>query len=124
MRRLRVALVIVATVGLMWPLVHRASSLTTLRATFRVVTFNIHKGADRRGRYDLNRTIEAIARLDPDLVAVQEAMRNHPGFGCDDQPALIAAGLRRHTGRPWNQVYEEAWITNHTTCLDEGRGTG
>ena len=67
MRRFRVALVMVAAIGLMWPLAHRASSLPVIRPIFRVVTYNIHKGADRRGHYDLEKTIEAIARLDPDL---------------------------------------------------------
>src|SRR4029077_7386673 len=72
--------------------------------TFRVATFNIHKGADRSNHYDLARTIDAIAHFDADLVGVQEAMRNDAGLNCDDQPALITAGLRRRTGRPWTQV--------------------
>jgi endonuclease/exonuclease/phosphatase family metal-dependent hydrolase len=90
----------------------------------RVATFNIHKGADRQGRYDLQRTIEAIARFDADLVGVQEALRNDPAFGCDDQPALIADGLTRVTGRPWAYVYREAWITTNRACATEGRGDG
>jgi len=120
MRRLRLALLIVASGAFVWPLAHKAASLPN--RTFRVATFNIHKGADRRGHYDLERTIEAIGRLDADLVGVQEAMQNHPDFNCDDQPALIAEGLRRRTGRPWTHVFVKAWITDHRQCLADGRG--
>jgi endonuclease/exonuclease/phosphatase family metal-dependent hydrolase len=93
-------------------------------ATFRVVTFNIHKGADRQGRYDLSRTIAAIANLDADLVGMQEVLRNDPGFNCDDQPALIVQGLRRLTGRPWAHVFARAWITENHECARRGRGDG
>lgn len=131
MRRLALALLIVASVAFVWPLAHKAASLqtpnlqlpTTKRTpTFRVATFNIHKGADRSGHYDLQRTIEAIARLDADVVGVQEAMQNHPDFNCDDQPVLIAEGLRKRTGRPWTQVSVKAWITDHRKCVELGRG--
>ena len=88
----------------------------------RVATFNIHKGADRRGTYDLQRTVDAIAGFDADLVGVQEALRNDPAFNCDDQPALIAAGLSRVTGRPWAYVYAKAWVTSNRDCMRRGRG--
>jgi endonuclease/exonuclease/phosphatase family metal-dependent hydrolase len=100
----------------------RAAAITTDGARLRVVTFNIHKGADRRGRYDLRRTIDAIASFDADLVGVQEALRNDPAFNCDDQPALIAAGLTRATGRPWSYAYSKAWITENRECLRRDRG--
>jgi endonuclease/exonuclease/phosphatase family metal-dependent hydrolase len=88
----------------------------------RIATFNIHKGADRQERYDLGRTIDAIAALDADVVGVQEVLRNHASFGCDDQPALIARGLRRLTGQTWHYVYERAWLTENEACLRSGRG--
>jgi endonuclease/exonuclease/phosphatase family metal-dependent hydrolase len=92
------------------------------RGTFRVVTFNIYKGADLENRYNLQRTIEAIARFDADVIGVQEALRNHPQFNCDDQPALIAEGLRRLTGRRWTHIYAKAWVTDNRECLARGRG--
>ena len=122
MRRLALALLIAVSVALVWPLAHRAASLPTAARTFRVATFNIHKGADRGNHYDLQRTIEAIARLDADVVGVQEAMQNHPDFNCDDQPALIAAGLRKRSGRRWTHVFVKAWITDHRQCMERGRG--
>src|SRR5258705_12529109 len=122
MRRLLLALLVAVAVALLWPLSHRAASLSNGARTFRVATFNIHKGADRGNHYDLQRTIEAIAHLDADVVGVQEAMQNHPDFNCDDQPSLIAAGLRKRTGRPWTHVFVKAWLTHHRQCMERGRG--
>jgi endonuclease/exonuclease/phosphatase family metal-dependent hydrolase len=102
---------------------NHASSAPETAQTFRVATFNIHKGADRKGSYDLERTIDAIRRLDVDLIGVQEAMRNHPDFNCDDQPALIAEGLSRRTGRRWTHVSARAWITDDRRCAMRGRGS-
>ena len=123
MLRLCVALLVVVLVALAGASGRRATSAPDAARTFRVATFNIHKGAARQGRYDLDRTIEAIRHLDADLVGVQEVMRNHPDFNCDDQPALIAEGLRRRTGRPWAHVHVKAWITENRYCLEHGRGS-
>src|SRR5205823_1180805 len=67
--------------------------------------------------------IETIARLQPDLVGVQELTRNHPAYNCDDQPALIAAGLQQATGRPWRSTYVREWLTPDHSCLDRGAGS-
>lgn len=123
MRRLSVALLIVVVVVVAVASGRRAPSAPDAVRTFRVATFNIHKGADSEDRYDLERTIEAIRHLDADLVGVQEVMRNHPDFNCDDQPALIAEGLRRRTGRPWTHTHVKAWITENRYCLEHGRGS-
>lgn len=122
MRPIGVALVVV-TMALAAAFGYHASSAPGTARTFRVATFNIHKGADRRGHYDLERTIDAIWRLDADLVGLQETMRNHPDFNCDDQPALIAEGLRRRTGRRWAHVHARAWILDDRQCLMRGRGS-
>lgn len=89
---------------------------------FRVATFNIYKGADNADHYGLYRTIEAIARIDANLVGVQEALRNHPQFNCDDQPALIAEGLRRVTGKRWAHAYAKSWVTDNRDCMTRGHG--
>lgn len=122
MCRLCVAFLVVVLVALAGASGHRAFSAPDAVRTFRVATFNIHKGADGQDRYDLERTIEAIRHLDADLVGVQEVMRNHPDFNCDDQPALVAEGLRRRTGRPWAHVHVKAWITADRRCQEGGRG--
>ncbi|MBI4888538.1 MAG: hypothetical protein HY824_15690 [Acidobacteria bacterium] len=123
MRAVGVAAVIVLAVVLAAGQGRRAASAWTAAESFRVATFNIHKGANRKGHYDLGRTIEAIRRLDADLVGTQEVMRNQPDFNCDDQPALIAEGLRRRTGRPWTYVHQKAWVTDDRRCRDRGHGS-
>ena len=89
---------------------------------FRVATFNIYKGADVRNRYNLSGTIEALAALDADVVGLQEVLRNHPHFNCDDQPKMIAEGLRRLTGRAWHVVFQGGWFGPNRECMDRGRG--
>src|SRR5918996_5032193 len=119
MSRLFIALLIVVTSAVYS--VSIGTVVASRRGTFRVVTFNIFKGAGSDNRYNLQRTIEAIARLDADLVGVQEALRNHPQFNCDDQPALITEGLRRLTGRRWVHAHATSWITDNRDCIARGR---
>ena len=40
--------------------------------TLRVLTYNIHHGEGTDGKFDYARLAEAIARLDPDIIALQE----------------------------------------------------
>jgi endonuclease/exonuclease/phosphatase family metal-dependent hydrolase len=122
MRPAGVALVVVI-VALAGTFGYHASSTPDTARTLRVATFNIHKGANRQGDYDLERTIDAISRLGVDLIGVQEAMRNHPDFNCDDQPALIAEGLSRRTGRRWTHARTRAWLLDDRRCLARGRGS-
>ena len=108
--------------GAVYSVSERSIASASNDRAFRVVTFNIYKGADNENRYDLHRTIEAIARFDADLVGVQEALRNHPQFNCDDQPALIVEGLRRVTGRRWSHAYARSWVTDNRDCIARRRG--
>ena len=59
----------------------------------KVMTFNIQHGINGAGTYGLQAAIDTIAKVNPDLVGVQELTRNHPSYNCEDQPALIARGL-------------------------------
>jgi endonuclease/exonuclease/phosphatase family metal-dependent hydrolase len=124
MRRLRLTLTVtmlavVAATSSRW-----AASAPEPKPTFRVATWNIHKGADRRNNYDLDRTIDAIASFDADLVGLQEVMRNQIETNCDDQAPLMAEGLRRRTHRPWTHVYVKASSSGKRYCLDQRRGDG
>jgi endonuclease/exonuclease/phosphatase family metal-dependent hydrolase len=123
LRRLKLAYG--AAIALMATLCLQAPPAGAARAAdrdFRVATFNIYKGADVRNQYNLSRTIEAIARLDADVVGLQEVLRNHPHFKCDDQPKMIAEGLRHLTGRAWHVVFEGGWFGPNRECMDRGRG--
>ena len=54
--------------------------------TIRVLTWNIHGGVGRDGRFDLARIVDLIGRWEPDVVALQEvdSRRCAPG----DEPAF------------------------------------
>ena len=90
----------------------------------KVMTFNIQHGIDGTETYNLKSAINAIAKVQPDLVGLQEVTRNHPYYNCDDQPAKIAEGLKAATGRSWSVVYEQEWFTPNVECRESGRGDG
>ena len=90
----------------------------------KVMSFNIQHGIDAGGKYNLQRTIDTIAKIQPDVVGLQEVTRNHPYYNCDDQPAKLAEGLKAATGRAWSVAYEQEWFTPSVECRDSGRGDG
>jgi endonuclease/exonuclease/phosphatase family metal-dependent hydrolase len=94
------------------------------RVEFKVMTFNIQHGLNGASKYDTKWTVDTIARIQPDLVGLQELTRNHATYNCDDQPAKIAQGLTQSTGRGWNAIYQQEWFTHNRTCVDSGRGDG
>jgi endonuclease/exonuclease/phosphatase family metal-dependent hydrolase len=91
---------------------------------FTVMTFNVQHGMTARGKYNLQRAIDVIAKLSPDVVGLQETTRNHPQYGCDDQPKRIADGVTQVTGRKWRHVYQQEWFTPDVSCRDRGAGDG
>ena len=91
---------------------------------FRVMTFNIQHGLNGAGAYGLKWSVETIARIQPDLVGLQELTRNHPSYQCEDQPARIAEGLSAATGRRWIAHYQQEWFTPNRECQTSGRGDG
>jgi endonuclease/exonuclease/phosphatase family metal-dependent hydrolase len=89
------------------------------------MTFNIQHGIDGTvGRYNLQNAIDTIARSNVDIVGLQELTRNHPFYNCDDQPALLAAGVSAATGQRWDVVYQQEWFTADVSCQQAGRGDG
>jgi endonuclease/exonuclease/phosphatase family metal-dependent hydrolase len=92
--------------------------------TLRVMTFNIQHGIDGTDRYNLQRAIDTIAAVRPDIVGLQEVTRNHPFYNCDDQPARIAAGVNAATGMSWTVHYQQEWFTADVSCQQSGRGDG
>ena len=96
----------------------------TAAAEFRVMTFNIQHGLNGAGKYDLKYAAQTIAKVNPDLVGVQELTRNHPSYNCEDQPARIAEMVSAATGRQWTSAYQQEWFTPSRDCQNEGRGDG
>jgi endonuclease/exonuclease/phosphatase family metal-dependent hydrolase len=90
----------------------------------RVMTFNIQHGIDGTDKYNLQRAIDTIARVGPDIVGLQEVTRNHPSYACDDQPARIASGVQAATGQRWDVTYQQEWFTPDVSCQASGRGSG
>lgn len=101
-----------------------ASPTEPTRPAFRVMTFNIQHGLNGAGKYDLKYAVDTIAKVNPDLVGVQELTRNHPSYNCDDQPARIAERLSTMTGRQWTAMYQQEWTTQVRDCENSGRGDG
>ncbi len=94
------------------------------RVEFTVMTFNIQHGLNGASKYDTRWAVDTIAKVQPDIVGLQELTRNHDKYNCDDQPAKIADGLTRATGRRWQAAYQQEWFTHNRTCVDSGRGDG
>lgn len=102
----------------------KPSSDAILNPEFRVMTFNVQHGLNGAGKYDLSAAAQTIAKVNPDLVGVQELTRNHPAYNCDDQPAKIAEALSAATGRRWGAMYQQEWFTPDRSCQNSGRGDG
>ena len=62
----------------------------------RVLTWNIHRGVDRRGRYDLRPIVELISRHDPDIVALQEIDSRGRGDLPIEPLAVLTQALGSH----------------------------
>lgn len=92
--------------------------------TIKVMTFNIQHGIGGDNKYSLQRAIDTVARVRPDVVGMQEVTRNHPYYNCEDQPAILQAGLRAATGDPWTVAYQQEWFTLDVSCQNSGRGDG
>jgi endonuclease/exonuclease/phosphatase family metal-dependent hydrolase len=85
------------------------SSTTTTTSTLRVLQWNTHHGGYRTdGVYDLNLLVTWIAKMQPDIVSLNEIER-YTGWGNEDQPAHIASLLQSKTGKAW--YYKFASVT-------------
>jgi endonuclease/exonuclease/phosphatase family metal-dependent hydrolase len=67
-----------------------------MRATLRVMTWNIHGAAGRNPRFDLTRVIALIKRWEPDVVALQEIDSRRKVDGDGDPFALLQTALGSH----------------------------
>ena len=61
--------------------------------TLKIITYNIHYGIGRDGKYNLDRIIKIIATQDPDVVALQEVHNNISRTRFHDQSKLTAEAL-------------------------------
>ena len=82
-------MIVAATVSLV------ASLLMAATETLHLAHYNIHHGEPKRGKYDIQRTLRAIAWEKQDLIALNEVDWKSKRVGGADTPADI----RRLTGR-------------------------
>jgi endonuclease/exonuclease/phosphatase family metal-dependent hydrolase len=61
--------------------------------TLKAMTYNIHYGVGRDGRYDLDRIIDIIAAENPDVLTLQEVDNNVLRTNFDNQPRRVAEAL-------------------------------
>ncbi|MGH9348712.1 MAG: DNRLRE domain-containing protein [Vicinamibacterales bacterium] len=87
----------------------------TSSSTLKVLHWNIHYGFGTDGRYNIERIADWIARINPDLVSLNEVEKYVSGHGNEDQPARFAAMLRTRTGRTWYYHFAQRfgnWSSN------------
>ena len=77
-------------------------------STLRVLQWNTHHGGvGSDGKWDPYRLTRWIAKIDADIVSLNEVER-YTGWGNTDEPALIASLLEQYTGRTWHYKFTTA----------------
>jgi endonuclease/exonuclease/phosphatase family metal-dependent hydrolase len=78
-----------------------SSASSTGGSTLRVLQWNTHHGGVRTdGKLDTVRLVKKAASLKPDVVSFNEVER-YTAWGHNDGPAVMAALMKRYTGRHW-----------------------
>lgn len=72
----------------------------TAQTRLRVVSWNVHHGADVDSVYKVREQATYLASLDPDVVALQEVER-YTGWGNEDQVVIFKQALEEATGCAW-----------------------
>jgi endonuclease/exonuclease/phosphatase family metal-dependent hydrolase len=93
--------------------------MTTILPPLRVVSYNIHLGIGRDGRFLPQRILQVLEELQADVVALQEVQLGAGGF---DMLQYLAEGTGYHPvpgptiHHPVNGAYGNALLTKHSTC--------
>jgi endonuclease/exonuclease/phosphatase family metal-dependent hydrolase len=72
----------------------------------RVLQWNLHHGVGTDGRYDVARLASWMAKLQPDVIMLNEVEKN-TGWGNEDQPERYRALLQQLTGREWHALFAQ-----------------
>jgi endonuclease/exonuclease/phosphatase family metal-dependent hydrolase len=83
----------------------------------KVMHWNLHHGVGTDEKYDLNRIATWIARVNPDVVSLNE-VEKYTYWGNEDQPARYKALLESKTGRTWYMV----WAQEYGQWTSNGKG--
>ena len=80
----------------------------------RVLEWNVHHGVGSDGRYNLERIAEWMAKMQPDIIMLNE-VEKYTGWGNEDQPERYRAMLQAKTGRTWYVHFTQEygrWTSN------------
>jgi endonuclease/exonuclease/phosphatase family metal-dependent hydrolase len=67
----------------------------------KVLHWNIHYGIGTDGAYGIDKHVDWIVRINPDIVSLNEVEYYVSGHGNEDQPGRFAALLTQRTGVQW-----------------------
>jgi endonuclease/exonuclease/phosphatase family metal-dependent hydrolase len=70
-------------------------------STLKVLHWNIHYGIGTNGAYGIDKHVDWIVRINPDIVSLNEVEYYVSGHGNEDQPGRFAALLTARTGQQW-----------------------
>ena len=90
------------------------TSTSTSGVKLKVLQWNIHHGVGTDGKYDIDRQATWIAKINPDVVTLNE-VEKYTGWGNEDQPNRFKSLLQSKTGKTWyvhfTQEYGD-WSSN------------
>jgi endonuclease/exonuclease/phosphatase family metal-dependent hydrolase len=75
-------------------------------AEIRVLQWNLHHGVGTDGNYDIDRIATWMARMNPDIIMLNEVEKN-TYWGNEDQPARYKAMIQSKTGRTWYSAFAQ-----------------
>ncbi len=82
---------------------------TTSGKQLRVLQWNLHHGGyGTDGRYDPNRVATWMAKMNPDVIMLNE-IEKYTGWGNQDQPEVYKKLLQSKTGKTWYYVFAQEW---------------
>ena len=88
------------------------------------MTFNIQHGIDGTSKYNPQRAIDTITRVQPDTSGCRRPRGIIRSTSATIKPARIANGVQAATGQRWEVSYEQERFTPAVSCQTSSRGTG
>jgi endonuclease/exonuclease/phosphatase family metal-dependent hydrolase len=73
-------------------------------STLKVLHWNTHRAWGTDGKYDLTRIATWIAKINPNIVSLNEVQR-YTSYANEDQPARLVTMLKEKTGATWYQYF-------------------
>jgi endonuclease/exonuclease/phosphatase family metal-dependent hydrolase len=78
---------------------------STSSATLKVLEWNIHQGYGTDGKNNIDRVVNWIVKLSPQLIALNEVMK----YSTNNQPQQLIDKLKARTGQTWYYHWAQKW---------------